>query len=181
VTDGAITFTVYGEPKSQGSKVAGRTNSGRLYVRESNPDLKEWRRQVAQAAGAAAAGRFLSGPIRLTLLFVRVRPDGHFGTGRNVGKVKPSSPPFPETAPDLTKLERAVEDALTGVVFQNDARIVQKSSQKVYGEPARCEVRVEPVPFPRARDKALPSAWPASRARSERPPATSSPTSRSGA
>ena len=38
-----------GQPIPQGSKGAGKTASGRLFVRDANPGLKAWRENVAQA------------------------------------------------------------------------------------------------------------------------------------
>ena len=42
----------------------------------------------------------------------------------------------------MLKLARAVEDALTGIVWRDDAQIVDEQLSKVYGEPARVEVDV---------------------------------------
>jgi predicted short-subunit dehydrogenase-like oxidoreductase (DUF2520 family) len=43
----------------------------------------------------------------------------------------------------VLKLARGVEDALTGIVWRDDAQIVVEHLEKRYGSPARCEVRVK--------------------------------------
>ena len=42
----------------------------------------------------------------------------------------------------LLKLTRAVEDALTGLVWRDDAQVVDEVLSKRYGAPERVEVRV---------------------------------------
>lgn len=135
-----IAFTVYGKPEPAGSKTAGVTKRGKRYVRDSNPASKEWKRLVAQVAGEQMEGReLLGGPLSLVVEFFRPRPKGHFG----VRGLLPSAPEFPTTAPDTTKLLRAIEDAMQGVVYRNDSQIVAQVARKHYGEPARVEVRLE--------------------------------------
>jgi Holliday junction resolvase RusA-like endonuclease len=46
------------------------------------------------------------------------------------------------TRPDVLKLARAAEDALTGIVWRDDSQIVHETLAKVYGEPERLEVAV---------------------------------------
>jgi Holliday junction resolvase RusA-like endonuclease len=47
------------------------------------------------------------------------------------------------TKPDVDKLMRAVFDALSGVVFEDDAQVVEGSFKKAFGSPARMDVRIE--------------------------------------
>lgn len=136
---GSLSFVVHGKAEPAGSKTAGISKGGRRYVRDSNPASKEWKRLVAQVAGEAMAGReLLEGPLSLSVDFFRPRPKGHFGKRG----LLPSAPVFPTTAPDTTKLLRAVEDACQGVVFRNDSQIVSQTARKHYGTAARCEVRI---------------------------------------
>lgn len=140
----AVSFIVYGQAAPAGSKTPGVTKSGRRFVRDANPNAADWKRQVRQAAGEAMDGRnaLLDGPLVLTAWFYQPRPRNHYGSGRNSHKVKASAPQFPITAPDTTKLVRAIEDAMQGIVYRNDAQIVRQSAGKHYGEPARVEIRV---------------------------------------
>jgi len=100
-------------------------------------------RDVAQAGGIAMMGSsLLEGPLELKLTFYQPRRASHFGSGRNSAKLKPSAPIYPDKRPDLTKLIRAVEDALTGIVWRDDAQVVMQRAAKLYGEPARVVVSV---------------------------------------
>ena len=64
------------------------------------------------------------------------RPKGHFGTGKNAGKLKKSAPLYCSTKPDLDKLLRAVCDALwQSGVLSSDALITKITSEKRYGDP----------------------------------------------
>ncbi len=141
----AITFEVVGQPATQGSKVEqvirGRggnpiIKNGRALttIREDNPRLAQWRQEVAHAARQVYDGPLILGPVSLWLAFVRPRPKGHFGTGRNAAKRKPLAPEYPTTKPDLSKLTRAVEDALTKVVWYDDSQVVELHVTKRYGE-----------------------------------------------
>lgn len=162
-----IAFTVFGVPQPAGSKRAfNHATTGRVVVVDDARKSRPWKQEVAGAANMAA-GSFrglLDGPLRLELVFWMPRPKGHYGTGRNAGKVRPSAPRFPAVKPDVLKLARAVEDALSGIVYRDDAQIVDEVLRKVYGEPARVEVRVEPVgsdEWPAARTKGVDGWMPA--------------------
>lgn len=134
-----VTFTVYGQPQPAGSKTAGKTKSGKLFVRDSARGSAPWKRQVAQAAGEAMNGAgLLDGALELSVIFTVPRPKGHFGARG----LRPSAPEHPTVRPDVTKLLRAVEDACTGVVWRDDAQVVAQHALKGYGEPACAEVEV---------------------------------------
>jgi Holliday junction resolvase RusA-like endonuclease len=145
---GIVTFVVYGNSQPAGSKRAfalrkGGVLTGRVAVSDDNPKSKDWKQQVAYAAREAYAGPLLAGPLKVSLKFYRVRPGGHFGKRGLNGKGL--TMPSPTTKPDVLKLARAVEDALTGVVWRDDAQIVDEQISKAWGEPARCEVTIEPL------------------------------------
>lgn len=113
-------------------------------VTDDNPKLKKWQRHVERSAQRAMDGRpLITGPVRATFVFYVPRPLNHFGTGKNADKLKASARRHPEVKPDALKLARGVEDALTDVVYVDDAQIVTETILKRYGEPARVEVRIE--------------------------------------
>ena len=113
-----IRFTVEARPKTQGSLVA----IARGVVR--HPDgLKTWRRLLAlrghEAMGSCAP---LDEPVVLGVLFFLERR-----RGRRVY-------PWAQEDGDLDKYLRAVGDALTGVVWKDDARIVGGWQGKLYAD-----------------------------------------------
>lgn len=130
-----ITFTVRGLPAPQGSKRAIRNrHTGRVALVESSKRVAPWRADVRAAALAAMGDRLpLFGPLTVSLTFALPRPKGHYGSGRNVAVVRPSAPSYPAGKPDLDKLVRSTLDALTGVVFADDAQVVEVTARKLYG------------------------------------------------
>jgi Holliday junction resolvase RusA-like endonuclease len=151
MTAGAYEFTVLGRPQPAGSKRAfafHRKGSDKLGVRVTDDAAKSrpWKDSVTAAAAEHIDGRPpLIGPLWLELTFFVARPAGHYGSGRNAGTVRPAAPRFPAVRPDVTKLIRAVEDALTGLAWRDDAQVVMQIGRKKYGHPERCEVLIQPI------------------------------------
>lgn len=83
-------------------------------------------------------------PLKLVVTFISERPKSHFGTGRNAGILKPSARPAPTSVPDLDNLVKLICDGLQGNAFDNDARIVAITAEKMYGSPARTLVELWP-------------------------------------
>ena len=151
-----IAFTVYGHPQTAGSKRAFvlRRRDGSLVTRpggspmvnvtDDNARSKDWKATVAwagQAARGASAG-LLDGPLEVAFTFYRPRPKGHLNVRGELSKSGRENP-HPATKPDVLKLARAAEDALSGVVWRDDAQIVTETLRKRWGEPARLEVEIE--------------------------------------
>lgn len=142
----AISFFVPGLPKPAGSKKAfAHAKTGRIIVTDdSGKPGRDWRACVADNAVIAMAGRDpLAGPVRLVLRFGLPRPKSHFRTGRNAGEVKASAPDYCVTKPDATKLLRAVEDALTGICWRDDAQVVAQEVTKYYWLTPGVDVEIE--------------------------------------
>jgi Holliday junction resolvase RusA-like endonuclease len=146
-----IEFTVPGRAEPAGSKRAfpiKRANGTvGVSVTDANPRAKTWQAEVrSQAKDAIQDATLLEGPLELSLTFYLRHPKSHFGTGRNADQLRPSAPGYPTTKPDTTKLVRGVEDALTGVVWRDDAQIVHQVASKFYTRgPERCEVLIRQV------------------------------------
>jgi len=122
-----ITFTVYGKAITQGSKKAfvipGTRRASVVDVHEKQ--LKVWRPIVAHAAAMALDRRgpdLPTGPMTLRIHFLIGRPKSHYRTGRNSHLLKDSSPKHHTQSPDALKLGRAVEDALSGVLYNDDSQ-----------------------------------------------------------
>ncbi len=136
-----LVFDVYGTPAPQGSKsgFAIRSKGGgrtRVVMKESSDKVKPWRQDVGEAARRALEDLdwvLLDGPLVVRMVFSFCRPVGHYGSGRNVGVLRPSAPRRPAVMPDLSKLIRSTEDALTGVVWRDDSRVAEyERAAKVY-------------------------------------------------
>jgi Holliday junction resolvase RusA-like endonuclease len=141
-----IRFTVYGDCQPAGSKRAFfRNGMKHPSVVDDNSKSKGWKHVVAYSARQVYQGPLLDGPLRFTATFYRPRLKGHYGSGRNAAALKASAPEYPTTKPDVLKLARAAEDALTGVVWRDDAQIVDEHLFKRWGEPARVEIVIEQI------------------------------------
>lgn len=138
-----IAIRVPGIPQPGGSKRAFRNpHTGGIVVLDDNRKAAGWKERVALAARQAYAGEPLTCPLRVDVTFWAMRPRGHYGSGRNAERVKPSAPLMPATKPDATKLWRSTEDALTGIVWRDDAQIVTQVVRKRYGVGPGVEIQV---------------------------------------
>lgn len=120
-----VSLTVYGLPAPQGSK----RHVGRGVMIESSKHVKPWRQDVKHTAIAAVqalpAWQLLDGPLVASMVFSFARPKGHYRTGRNAHLLRDTAPDRPAVMPDLSKLARSTEDALTGIAWTDDARVVE--------------------------------------------------------
>jgi Holliday junction resolvase RusA-like endonuclease len=120
-----ITFEVIGLPKPQGSKVAFNAGGGKARMKEAGgADHAAWRNQVASAARDIAqhpdVPAPLDGPLELGIMFRFPMPASRSKAVRAAGWCHKTS------APDLSKLIRAVEDSLQAAnLIRDDARIVR--------------------------------------------------------
>lgn len=133
-----IEFKVIGTPAPQGSKRFLGVKAGRGIMVESSKAVRPWREAVKWAAvetirinpadpafdvGVPERTRGLSGPVEVELVFTLPKP-----------KSAPKRlKTWPDRKPDLSKLVRSTEDALTDAgVWEDDARVVRCLSRKVY-------------------------------------------------
>ena len=142
----SIEFKVLGKPITQGSKT-GQIVGQRIKVRGVTavllPRVKlleqtdmatktlgahrltKWRDAVADAAKLA-----MSGAVCVDLEFVLTRPESHY---TKVSKrLRSGAPPNHITKPDRGKLGRAVEDAMSGIVYGDDSQITAGETTKRY-------------------------------------------------
>ncbi len=120
----SVTFSVSGmEPAPQGS----HRHVGNGVMVESCKRVKPWRILVADAAVRSGA-TLIRGPVAMSCVFIFTRPKGHFGKRG----LLPSAPRWHMVKPDGSKLVRSTEDALSKVLYEDDARIVSGSFQKRY-------------------------------------------------
>ena len=131
-------------PATAGSKRAFHNKkTGRTWITDDCTRGKEWRATVRAAAERQRITRKLySEPLALTVDFRLPRPKSHFRTGKCSNVLKPSAPVLHSKRPDLTKLLRAIEDALTGVLWKDDSLIVFQVATKSYAPLPGATVRV---------------------------------------
>jgi len=123
-----VEFIVPGDPISQGNMIQNRY--GRIY--DKTKGLREWRAKVTAQAQAAMKGgyrRSTSGPVELDIITGPVLLDVTFVLDRPKSTPKRQTPPAIKK-PDLSKLVRAIEDSMTGVVYVDDAQIIETLSRK---------------------------------------------------
>lgn len=142
-----IEFIYYGKPATAGSKRAipyqkKAEQGGGLGVRvmHMNERFKPFSAEMKALAHEVYDGPPLSGPISLWLTILRARPKGHL---KKSGTLRDGAPLFPTQRPDSTKILRAVEDSLTGVLWKDDSQIVRHYVCKDFGEQDALVVRVQ--------------------------------------
>lgn len=124
-----IRIVVHGLPAPQGSKsFKGMSKAGRAILVESSKKVRPWRQDVKHAAErwrqANGMRQPLDGPIVVGMVFTVPKPSTAPKTRRT----------YPMRMPDLSKLLRSTEDALTDAgVWADDARVVRYTKlAKVY-------------------------------------------------
>jgi len=170
-----LRFTIWAEPQPKGStqsrgfilkdKATGRARYDRhgnpviiTSTRSANPNLKGWEQLVAETANRAlgalpeAERGVLQNGVFVTAAFYLPRPQRFL-----IEKwARPGAPVPPhETRPDLDKLARGVLDALSGVVWSNDAQVARLTAMKSYvlirgrqPDPPHADLWIQPAPQP---------------------------------
>jgi Holliday junction resolvase RusA-like endonuclease len=141
-----ITFWVPGIPAPGGSKNAFPIKKGGVYtgrvavVDAGGKKTKAWRAAVSQCAKEAMQSNPpLEGPLRIYADFVMPRPKYHF----NQKGIKQDAPYFHIVAADIGKLARSTDDAMTGIVYKDDAQLCETRTCKHYGNRPGCMITVE--------------------------------------
>jgi Holliday junction resolvase RusA-like endonuclease len=144
-----LSFFVPGIPAPGGSKrfVGFGKKSGRaILVDDAGERNKNWRSIVGLCGSAAMREKAIAsftGPLRVKFDFVMPRRKGDFSSK---GDVKSSAPFYHTTKPDALKLARSTEDALTGIVWNDDAQTAMLELSKRYadkGEPCGCQITIQ--------------------------------------
>jgi len=141
-----IRFFVAGIPRPGGSKRVfpirkGGVLTGKFIVTDAAGQAnKDWRASVAHEAGRQLANPeyaeslyygTMTGPLELELHFVLPRPKGHFKPGHPF--LKYNAPEHHTSRPDTGKLARSTTDALTSILWRDDAQIIKETHSKAYG------------------------------------------------
>ncbi len=129
-------IVVRGKPAPQGSKVSTRYGG----MREASQFVMPWRNQIVSACIEQKInnGKIIEQPVEIFIDFLFHRPQGHYGTGRNEGNLKPSAPTYPttRTTGDIDKLCRCTLDGLSipsgGILLRDDSLVVKLRAKKSF-------------------------------------------------
>lgn len=84
------------------------------------------------------------GPVKVTMHFVCKRPKSHYRTGRYAHLLKDSAPLWKATSPDLSKLIRSTEDALTTAgVWHDDRQVAALDVTDTWDDWSGVSIRIE--------------------------------------
>ena len=129
-------FTI--EPQTQLRPRASRR--GRAIVIYDPPKVKAFKAKLHAMAKEQYQGKPLDGPLEVTFVFYRPVQSSlsKAEKARRLTGVEP-----PTVKPDLSNYLKAAEDALNGVLWQDDRLIVIERCFKRYSETPRIEVEVK--------------------------------------
>jgi len=143
------TFFVEGDPQPGGSKSGFyMPKLNRVLMVDACKKNPAWEKAVAAYVRRGWKVEPLKNDLTVTMTFFIRRPKSHYGTGKNASMLKSSAPKAHTQKPDLTKFVRSTEDALTGILWEDDAQIVKQINSKewaVYGQPVGVEISIEEV------------------------------------
>lgn len=152
---------IEGTPAPGGSKTAfvARRGDGSFVMRpgtnvpvinmtDAGKLNKVWRKTVGMDAlrqCRAKGWTITDRPVKCVFNFWMRRPNDHFQGNNRDRPLKEGAPRYHDMKPDVLKLARSTEDALTGVVWKDDAQVVAQTATKQFcnpGERTGCRVRV---------------------------------------
>lgn len=124
-----IQFHVPGAPQGKGRARAYRMRSGAIghYTPDKTRSYERTIRLLARQA--VGARKPIDGPVSLTLQIVMPIPASWPAWKRDLAQ---SGQLAPTTKPDADNIEKAVKDALNGVVYRDDAQVVAADKIKCY-------------------------------------------------
>jgi crossover junction endodeoxyribonuclease RusA len=130
-----VSFDVIGRPAPQGSK--------NQFGAESSQHVKPWRVDVKFAAQEAKPADWdCEGAVAVDVVFRFIQPKSHF-----TSKGKPSCNwtefPVGRNKGDIDKLCRSTLDALTGVLFHDDAQVVSLKAQRQWSDTQGASISIQ--------------------------------------
>lgn len=148
-----IKFFVPGIPRPAGSKrgipiYLGKSGAkqftGHVAMMDASGEKgKDWRSDIKVFAKQEFKCEPIRCPVIVEFEFVFARPKSHYGTGKNANIIKENAPYCHISRPDVLKLSRAVEDALTGIIWHDDSQIWCEEISKRYGDTPGVFIRID--------------------------------------
>ncbi len=112
-----------------------------LYIHNYDPNTAA-KKDIRRLSACMAPRPLLDGPLRVDTVFYYEHLKGHYGTGRNEGKLKASAPTYKSTKPDRDNADKIYLDALEGMFWVNDSRICAGEILKLYAKVPRTEIYI---------------------------------------
>lgn len=82
---------------------------------------------------------------RMYISFIMPRPKYHYGTGKNAGKIKEKYKDVQHnTKPDIDNLSKAILDALTGLLYEDDTQVTTLQISKTYTNSGIIPIQQDP-------------------------------------
>jgi Holliday junction resolvase RusA-like endonuclease len=128
-----VAFTIVGRavPKQGSSSRVIPTATGFITQHYTPENVTNWAAYIRLVASQHQRTPLWDGAIRVHVLIERVRPKAR------------KNEKYCTTKPDLDNIEKNLWDALHGVIYTNDSRIVDKHVSKIYSDVEQVSVRLE--------------------------------------
>ncbi len=126
----SLEFTVIGTPKpQQRPRAVNRGGFSKVYS-----PMTEWKERVIKAASELREqGNYFEQSIIVSIDYSFNRPKSHYGTGKNINKLKSSAPDYHIKRPDLDNLNKAVLDAIGDAgLWKDDSIVSVLNTRKFY-------------------------------------------------
>jgi Holliday junction resolvase RusA-like endonuclease len=140
-----IEFTCYCHPEPQGSAngfpIRRANGEMGVSITSSNKKLRPFRHAIACEA-IRVTNSLCQRPVAAKHVPVSLEISCYFNKPPSVPKKRD----YPVVKPDIDKLARAILDACTGILFADDAQVIQLTIRKHYNAPERVCVRMEVFP-----------------------------------
>ena len=130
-------ITIPGKPIAKARPRFARR--GKFVITYSSQETEEGR-WLWEAKGQV--DQCFEGPAYVICHFYMPRPKGHYGTGKNSGKLKENAPNWHTKKPDVDNCIKFVLDCLNGLAWKDDCQIIMVSGQKEYCEAPRTEINI---------------------------------------
>lgn len=134
-----LTFSLSGLPRGQGRpRTTARRGFASVY---KDPKSRRYEASVTAVARAVMGDQSpMQGPLSLSLRFRLPIPAS---ASKKLRAAMAAGEIAPTTKPDLSNLQKAIEDGMNKVVFLDDSQIVRAFTTKVYALIPGVDVRVE--------------------------------------
>jgi Holliday junction resolvase RusA-like endonuclease len=131
----SITVPVEAVPKGSVRAFIAPKQNRAIIVQDKHYQLRLYESILRDHLSQAMQSQSLfEGPVRVRIVFNRSRP-----------KSRRKKAMYAATRPDIDKLARAVLDAMTGIVFIDDAQVAGLIAEKRYADRASVEITVEEI------------------------------------